>query len=526
MLGTRFGSWQLMTEVGRGPLGMVYKAIDFENPERTAAVKLLDHPMTRLGGFLEKFTAEMLGLQRLNHANIARLYDSGVQAGTAYYASEWVEGTDLAKLLKQPGRQTPGLEWNREFIPLAVQLARGLKHGHHRSILHRGLKPTNVIVMSDGTAKLTDFGVGRVIALAPLEQNPEPWGACGFLIPELLTGKAPTRRSDLYALGAVYYAALTGRPPFVANTPAEYLHKHGYTLPERPANLVPQIPNELDELICSLLAKDSSRRPVSSAAVLESLEQIRGKAERRGIVVNWPGTVDDGTGVEAALTESASSHPERPPVPRPLMARPAVVVPLFLLVMGIILYGLFRPGPDPDKLWSEAETLMASQDPDDWDRAWDDCLVPLERYHPDRYQAEVAMAKARIANRKELRRSFRTGSEARYASEAEKWYRVGLRLMQAGQAEAAQTVWTNLVTGFGPLEGEAEWVELAQDGLAELEQSPLPTAGRSARGLAELLQELESQTEPQSASRREALRALTELYRDDADALKRIEQAQ
>lgn len=242
MTGARIGSWILGSEIGRGPIGVVYKAVCTDDPERIAAIKLLNHPVTRTPEFLARFPAEMLGLQRLNHPNVARFYDSGVSGGTAYYTSEWVEGTDLATLTKARTRKPDDPAWRDEFFRVGVQAARALKHGHHRSILHRDLKPGNVIVASNGMVKLTDYGVAKVLNLPPLGLSADPWGTAGFLAPEHFTGKPLTRRSDLYALGGVLYVVLAGRPPFTATSAAEYLHKHCYTLPERPANFVSKLP--------------------------------------------------------------------------------------------------------------------------------------------------------------------------------------------------------------------------------------------------------------------------------------------
>ncbi|MGL6095914.1 MAG: serine/threonine protein kinase, partial [Fimbriiglobus sp.] len=155
MTGARVGPWVLGAEIGNGPVGAVYRATDRDDPDRTAAVKLLTHETTRAAGFLDRFPAEMLALHRLNHPNIAKFYDSGVSNGTAYFAAELVDGVDLGTLLRTRPRKPdePGLPWKDELFRLAVQIARGLKHGHHRSLLHRDLKPSNVLVAADGTVK-------------------------------------------------------------------------------------------------------------------------------------------------------------------------------------------------------------------------------------------------------------------------------------------------------------------------------------------------------------------------------------
>ena len=517
MTGARIGTWLLGPEVGRGPVGTVYRAAAADG--RPAAVKLLTHPATRTPDFLARFPAEMLALQRLNHPNVARFYDSGAAGGVAYYASELVDGPDLGTRLRSRPKMAgqPGLTWNDDLVRVAVQMARGLKHGHHRSILHRDLKPANVLFAADGTVKLTDFGVAKVVNLPPLGLDPDPWGTAGFLAPEHFTGKPLTRRSDLYALGGVLWALLAGRPPFAAASAAEFLHKHCYSLPDRPANVAPKLPPELDDLICSLLSKDPGRRPASAAAVLDQLTQARGKLERKGVAVAWPPEPGDGTGLEAALAADGGtlSGPATDPPPRPLMARPWVVGPLFLLVVAALGYGVFRPRPTADELYAAAVPLLASENPADWDRAEDEYLDPLSRRFPDRYADEVKAARARTADRKELTRAVAQGGRVKYASEAERGYQIGLRLAQAGDVGGARRTWELVAGGFAGSPADARWVALANAGLAELNQhheQPRP-------GLAAAV------GRAKAAGDTATLDALAHLYRDDPAAAEAIRAA-
>ena len=242
MTGGRVGNWVLGEELGRGPIGVVYRG---ENADtgRPAAVKVVAPDPGRPPDFPQTFPAEMLFLQRLNHPNVTRFYDAGAAGGSAFYATELVDGPDLATALKRRPRKPdePGLGWADDLLRIAVQLARALKHGHHRSVLHRGLKPANVLLAADGTVKLADFGVAKVLAPPPGGPAADPWGTAGFLAPEHFTGKPYTKKSDLYALGGVLYAVVAGRPPFAGSTPAEFMHKHCYTLPDRPAQFVPEV---------------------------------------------------------------------------------------------------------------------------------------------------------------------------------------------------------------------------------------------------------------------------------------------
>ena len=479
MTGTTFGTWILGPEVGRGPLGVVYRATDAHTADRVAAVKVLTAEFARTPDFLARFPGEMLPLQQLRHPHIARYYDCGVQNGTAYYASEFIDGTDLAGLLKTAKREDagPGLGW-KPVAAMAAQLAQALKHGHHRSTLHRDLKPGNVRTTADGLVKLTDFGLAKVVCPPPLALPPDPFGTAGFLAPEHFTGKPFTRRSDLYSLGCVLYAAAAGRPPYTAATVAEFMHKHCYVLPDRPMQFDPKMPPELDELICALLHKDPSRRPPSAAAVLGHLEHLRGKAERKGDLVTWPNA-----GLEPAAPVSSEDWADRTEVdrPRPLLSRPWVVIPLCLLALGVALILFFWPRPTAEELFARARPLIESNDPDQWQRAMDEYLTPLSDRFPDQYADEIKAVRTRLRDHRGLRRAMEDGARFHPQSEAERLYARGLALLQSGDSTAARRVWEGLARLYADAKNEQRWVELATTGAAELDRrGTTDDAGRLA----------------------------------------------
>lgn len=529
MTGTRLGNWQLLEEIGRGPHGTVYKAAA-EDGSTLAAVKVLTHDAARDPGFQQRFPAEMLALQRLDHPNVARFFDSGVVSGTCYYATEWCPGADAVTVLKTRAKKPdePGLNWKDEVIPAAVQLARALKHGHHRSLLHRGLKPSNVMLGPDGVVKLTDFGVAKAFNLSPLALPADPWGTAGFVAPEYFTGRPYTRKSDLYALGGLLYALVTGRPPYAAGAISELMHKHCYVLPDRPGQFVPRLPGEFDDLICDLIAKDPSRRPATAAAVLDDLETVRGKVERKGETVPWPADPGD-TALHAALADPATAgaeaaeHARR----RPLLSRPAVVLPLFALVTAAILYGLFRPGPTPAELYAPAVELMQSSDPADWDKAWETYLEPLSRKYPDQYPNEVKAFRERITSHRELRRAVDAGRKVTVASEAERYYRRGLGQVLAGDAAGAERTWAAVVRAFGPSDSEVRWVALARAGLTELgKPGPTVTSPDRQAGLTAAIELAAAmRAAGKSAEADDVLTGLEELFRDDPALFDRVRKA-
>jgi hypothetical protein len=523
MTGMKIGQWILGPELGKGPVGTVYRAAHADDPAKLAAVKVLHPEIAQSAEFKEKFLTEMLVLHRLNHPNIAKFYDSGIHAGTAYYACEFVEGVDLGELLKASRKpDEPGVNWKTQGLSLAVQASRALKHGHHRSILHRDLKPSNLLVQADGVLKLTDFGIGRLFLASPLSLPAEPMGTACYLAPEYFIGKPLTRRSDLYSFGGVLYTLLCGRPPFAAASAAEFMHKHCYVLPDRPAQFVPKLPADLDELVCDLLQKDPNRRPPSAPAVIEELDRIRGKAERKGEKVAWPSAEGDGTGTLAALTAEVAANAEyEGKMPRPLMSRPSVVIPLFLAVLAVGAAMYFWPRPSADELFQSAQPLLNSENPADWDRAWDDYLQPLNEKYPQAHAAEVNAARMKIADRKKLKKAIDDSGKAKAGSEAERLYLRGLALLQSGDVDQAKQTWQSLRILFDVNPEEERWLKLAELGLGELTKKNSPADPERQRAKQELLDRIHAlRMQGKNAEADTLLAAYQHAYRgeDDGDA--------
>jgi serine/threonine protein kinase len=464
----RIGNWIAEAELGRGPGGTVYRAASADgSAPKFAAVKLL---AAADAAVVERFRGEMLALQRLKHPNIARFFDSGLHGGLPYFASELAPGRDLAAML----REQPRLAWGDCVHRVAVQAARALKHAHHRSILHRDLKPSNLVLDETGHLKVTDFGVAKFLAVPPLALPVEPMGSLCYAAPEYFTGKAPTRRSDLYSLGGVLYTLVCGRPPVVAGSAAEAMHKHCYMLPDRPMSFVPSLPVEVDDLLCSLLAKDPAKRPAGAAVVLEELERLRGKLERRGHMLLTPPDIVDPTGQHAPLDlsqpkfdEAAFDDRRR----RERFLRGLFLTIAFLVVVGVILFAFFRPRPDAEELWNQAKPLLDSSNPDDWEKARSDYLEKLERWHPGARANEIAEVKQKIADRKELKRTAAAGASVKPASEAERLYRRGLALLSQGDREAAAEAWQSILENHKDAEADRRWLDLAAAGLKMLDDA-------------------------------------------------------
>jgi hypothetical protein len=221
--------------------------------------------------------------------------------------------------------------------------------------------------------------------------------------------------------------------------------------------------------------------------------------------------------------EADDSEPDH----RPLMSRPLVVVPLFLLVVGAILALVFWPRPGADELYRKAEPLLASEDPADWERAWDEYLEPLSERYPDQYTAEVEAARSKIDSRRGLRLALEQGRQAqgRYKSEGERLYQRGVRLAQAGDWAGAKRTWEQVARAFAGVEAEAAWVTRSQAALEALAQRPAPATTPAASLTAAVDHARKLKAEGQVAEANAVLDALADLYRDDPAALDVIQKA-
>lgn len=450
MTGMKLGNWLLGEISSTTTLGPVFGVEDAIDPIRKGHLQLLQIPVAQTPEFLTRFPGEMLALQRLKHPNIVRYQAASIHAGTAYFVEENHTGQPLIEFVKKSRRHNEaGLDWRLHALSLAAQLASAFKHAHHRNVLHRDLSPSQVVITPDGGLKVTQFGIAKVLygsAQSPLQLPPDSLGTIGFLAPEFFMGKPFTRKSDIYSLGGLFYYLLTGRPLYSCQTAAEFMHKHCYVLPDRPSHWVPNLPVDFEELICVMLHKDPSRRPASVAIVLEVLESIRSRAERKGEPIHWPVAplleAEISDTVDASLPEIDLPNFQ---APTPLLSRPWVVVPLFLLVVGLILGLTFWPRPTVEELYAQAQPLMQSDDPADWDRAMTDYLEPLQLREPDQYSREISDFRKKIQDHRRLRKAIDDGFKVQKLFDAEQQYQLGLQAAQLGDFQRAKAIWVSLI---------------------------------------------------------------------------------
>jgi eukaryotic-like serine/threonine-protein kinase len=549
MIGARLGNWVIDREIGQGGMGCVYLAHEAApegtfalagSESRQAAVKVLAPGLAVDAGFIARFQREIDVLRQLYHPNIVRFYDSGAQDNHYYYVMEYVAGGNLEEEMAERGR----LPW-AEVLDLALQIAPALKHAHDRGIIHRDLKPSNLVraraaPSGDGAAapfgvvKLTDFGIAKVFATTHLTATGGVVGTAEYLSPEQAAGKPVSKRSDLYSFGAVLYTLLTGRTPFQGESIVDLLHKHRFAQFERPARLVPELPHDLDEVVCQLLEKDPARRPADAGVLHRQLDSIGRKLERKSrqtaaalgeTVALPPEERDQGPGpatlMSRLMRQELESEKRGGPVRR-FFNRPLVLTVLLLLTLGGIVWGLWPVSAET--LFQSGAALMRTDNPDDWDRASSYFDRLSEKYPDNAHRDEVEQFRKKIADHHALEKAETRAQRAGPVSEAQWFYEEGLRLRQRGDAEGAERLWKGLVQSFRDVPSEQPWVRQAELHLKKPDERILPEEKRwePVRVALQRARELRDGGKPDEA---EAIwQGLEELYQKDPSAAAVLEE--
>ena len=224
---------------------------------------MLAPPFDRDREFVERFQREARAAAGLSHPNIVAVFDSGSDDGTHFIVTELVEGETLADRLRRDGPMPPA-----EAVAVAVDIARALAAAHERGLIHRDIKPGNVMLLPDGRVKVVDFGIARAAGSDTLTNTGVVLGSTAYLSPEQASGQPVDERADLYALGCVLYEMLTGHVPFSADTPIATMYRHVNEDPPPPSTFAP-VPSELEDIVMRALEKDPKRR-FASASELEA----------------------------------------------------------------------------------------------------------------------------------------------------------------------------------------------------------------------------------------------------------------
>jgi serine/threonine-protein kinase len=261
--------FELEEQIGSGAMGVVYRARFVKN-DRRVALKLLPSDVAANPVLAARFQRELELLKDLRHPNIVHCFGGTCEGDQWFYAMELVEGGTVASLIQEQGR----LPW-RQAVDFALQMCAALAHAHDRGIVHRDVKPGNMLIAKSGRLKLSDFGLAQMQAESKLTAAGKTVGSLHYMAPEQITGKPEmSNRTDLYALGCALYETLTGRPPFLGGTMAEVLQRHVRELPQPVGSIAVDCPPQLEALVAELLAKEPGQRPPDAATVARRLQEI------------------------------------------------------------------------------------------------------------------------------------------------------------------------------------------------------------------------------------------------------------
>jgi Protein kinase domain len=264
------GRYTIERPLGSGGMAEVFLAHDGVL-DRDVALKVLRSQYAGDEEFYERFRREATSAAGLSHPNIVQVYDRGETAdGTCYIAMEYVSGGTLKERLDERGPMEP-----QRALAVVGQVAEALWAAHERGVIHRDIKPQNILVTDMGHLKVTDFGIARAASAATISATNAVFGTAGYLSPEQALGEPATPRSDLYSLGIVLYELLTGVVPYRADNPVAVCMKHVTEPLTPPRRLDPTLPEAVDALVVKMLAKDPADRPESASEVLDDIEGVR-----------------------------------------------------------------------------------------------------------------------------------------------------------------------------------------------------------------------------------------------------------
>lgn len=295
--------YEIVEMIGVGGMAVVYKALD-HRLNRLVAVKVLKDEFTKNEEFHRRFHTESQAVAMLSHPNIVSVYDVSRAADADFIVMELIEGITLKQYLQKK----TSLNW-RETLHFSMQIARALDHAHNRGIIHRDIKPHNIMILKDGSIKVADFGIAR-IGSAQNTLTREALGSVHYISPEQAKGGRIDNRSDLYSLGVVMYEMLTGKTPYDGETPVSVAIQHINGGAKRPADLMSGIPLGLEQITMHAMTSEADARYSSAAEMVRDMEEFRKNPAMTFLF-----------GAQSASYVPQATEPKAAPQPKPGMPR-------------------------------------------------------------------------------------------------------------------------------------------------------------------------------------------------------------
>lgn len=308
--------YEIIELIGSGGMANVYKAL-CHRLNRYDAVKIMRDETAANTELRRRFRAESQAVAMLSHPNIVSVYDVSHSDDVEYIVMELIDGITLKQYLQKKSVLDPS-----EVLDFTIQTAKALEHAHSKGIIHRDIKPQNIMLLKDGMIKVADFGIASLENTVE-ENNGETVGSVHYIAPEQARGEAPDARSDIYSLGIVMYEMLTGKLPYVGNSDVEVAVKHMNTDPVTPRDIVPSIPEELERICLKAMNSNIDERYQSASEMLADLEEYKSQSLAAHVLEDS----------EAVLIDS-----EEPPRRRAQRSRRSKKIALSSGILAVLLF--------------------------------------------------------------------------------------------------------------------------------------------------------------------------------------------
>ena len=374
------GRYEILEIIGVGGMAVVYKAHDNQE-NRTVAVKILKPEFVSNEEFLRRFKNESKAIAMLSHPNIVKVYDVSFGDLIQYIVMEYIEGITLKEYIEQRG----SLRW-KDAVHFTIQILKGLQHAHDKGIVHRDVKPQNIMVLPDGTIKVTDFGIARFARSDQRTITDKAIGSVHYISPEQARGEKTDEKSDIYSLGVILYEMITGQMPFQAESAVSVAIMQLQREPKTPTEINGSIPMGLEQITMHAMQKTPERRYQSAAEMLCDLDAFR---KDPSVTFDYNYFVDDAptkyVGTipqnDAEFEEEEEEAPAKSSI-IPILTGVAVTLVLVLIVLGIkFIPGLFNKSAEiacPNFVGKKYEEIIADDEykdtfkfKDEWDYSAD-----------------------------------------------------------------------------------------------------------------------------------------------------------
>ncbi|MBW6463267.1 MAG: Stk1 family PASTA domain-containing Ser/Thr kinase [Firmicutes bacterium] len=324
--------YEIIEKIAEGGMARVYRGRDLIL-KRTIAVKVLKDQMTGDASFIRRFEREAQSAAALSHPHIVNIYDVGEEEGTYYMVMEYVDGENLKEYIREQGKLSPA-----EAIKITRQIAEALEQAHAAGVVHRDIKPQNILFSKEGKVKVTDFGIAIAGDGVTVTVGDSIIGSVQYISPEQARGELAGKQSDLYSLGVVLYEMVTGKVPFEAESPVALAMKHIQEQIVPPRRLVESIPENLEQVIMKAVQKDSADRYITAGEMLEDLSYVAENDIPRAVPPRSKNSKDNDDDV--ILKPPAAKVDTQPGLFAPKVRKKWLKPLIFILLLAVLLGGL------------------------------------------------------------------------------------------------------------------------------------------------------------------------------------------